>query len=32
MALDPMVNDLDTAVRLSDEYKRSNLKYLPGFR
>ncbi len=32
MALDPMVNNLDTAIKISDEYIRSNLKYLPGFK
>lgn len=31
MALDPMVDNLDTAVKLSDEYVKSNLKYLPTF-
>ena len=32
MALDPMVNNLDTAKRLADEYIKDNIKYLPTFR
>lgn len=31
-ALDPMINNLDTAVRLSDEYIKKNIKYLPSFQ
>ncbi len=31
-ALDPMINNLDTAVKLADEYIKINMKYLPSFQ
>jgi len=31
-ALDPMINNLDTAVNLADEYIKANIKYLPSFQ
>jgi len=31
-ALDPMINNLDTAVKLADEYIKENIKYLPSFQ
>jgi alpha-galactosidase len=31
-ALDPMINNLNTAVKLANEYIKENIKYLPTFR
>jgi alpha-galactosidase/6-phospho-beta-glucosidase family protein len=31
-ALDPMINNLDVAVKLADEYVITNKKYLPTFQ
>jgi alpha-galactosidase/6-phospho-beta-glucosidase family protein len=31
-ALDPMINNLDAAVKLADEYVITNKKYLPTFQ
>ena len=31
-ALDPMVNNLNTAINLADEYIKRNIKYLPTFQ
>jgi len=31
-ALDPMIDSLDTAVKLADEYIKVNIKYLPSFQ